>query len=411
MATARDATLTVIDAILKDTYLLEEIQNAVNKSTVLLSRLQTSRSIVGRKGFFSVQVGIHQGVGARSENATLPVAGWAEYIQPQVQVKYLYGRFNVTGPTIAATRDSKGAFAEAIKRSLKDTREGLKLDVQRQVWGAGDGKMALTTEASSDTTLTVASPYGLSRYDNNHPVKYIKRQAIVDIVQSGGTVDDSDITVTAVSHGAEVTTLTQGSSWSNTNVGDFVFRYDMVLASEIELRGLNAIVDTVGHESGGKYLGITRSSYPEWQSSVVDNSAVAITEAKIRSMLDLVETEGDARPDLIITNYNQRAKYEALLTPSKRFVNPMELEGGFRALEFDGLPIVVDKDAPPEHWWFISTPTINWFQMSDFAWMDKAGSVLQQSATKDAYFAQLYKYADLGCTDPADNAVLYGCAP
>lgn len=418
-ATARSATLTVIDGILKDTYVMEQIANAVNMSTVLLSRLQTSQSISGRKGIMSLQVGVHQGVGARGDNQALPVAGWAEYIQPETTMKYLYGRFYVTGPAIAATRDNKGAFAELIKRSLKDTREGLRLDVQRQCWGPSTGTLAKSTEAAGDTTMVVNDPYGISRYDNSAPVKFLKRNMILDVVDTDlSTEHDADVTVTAVSHGSSSTTLTQASNWTNTMAdGDFVCRYDLGPTSsahrQLEVMGLLGHVDdgTVLNTdfSITSYQAVTRASYPEYQGNVVDNATATITEAKLRSMLDLCETEGDSRPDLIITDYTQRALYEALLTPSKRFVNPMQLEGGFRALEFDGLPIVVDKDCPPEHWFFINSETLKWYQMSDWEWMDEDGAVLTKVSGYDAYEAILYKYADLGCTDPADNAVLYGC--
>jgi hypothetical protein len=417
-ATARSATLTVIDGILKDTYVMEQIANAVNKSTVLLSRLQTSKSISGRKGIMSLQVGVHQGVGARGDNSPLPVAGWAEYIQPEITVKYLYGRFYVTGPSIAATRDNKGAFAELIKRSLKDTREGLRLDVQRQCWGPSTGILGKSDGTESTVTAQFNDPYGIDRYDNSAPVKFLKRNMIVDVVDTDkSTEHNADITVTAVAHASTYTTLTQAASWGVMDDGDFLSRYNIGPTGgsfrQLEIMGL------LGHVDDGdilndvfsvtSYQAVTRSSYPEYQGNVVDNATADITEAKLRSMLDLCETEGDARPDLIITDYAQRAKYEALLTPSKRFVNPMELEGGFRALEFDGLPIVVDKDAPPEHWWFINSETLKWYQMSDWEWMDKDGAVLTKVSGYDAYEAILYKYAELGCDDPADNAVLYGC--
>ena len=418
-ATARSATLSVIDAILKNVYIMEQIANAVNMSTVLLSRLQISKSVSGRKGILALQVGVHQGVGARGDNSPLPVAGWAEYINPEITVKYLYGRFYVTGPAIAATRDNKGAFAELIKRSLKDTREGLRMDVQRQCWGPATGALCLSTEAAGDTTMVVDSPYGISRYDNASPVKYLKRNMIVDVIDTDeDTEHDADITITAVAHGATTTTLTRSGNWTNTMAdGDFVSRYNVGATGgsfrQLELMGLLGHVDdgTILSTDFGitVYQAITRANYPEYQGNVVDNGTAAITEAKLRSMLDLCETEGDSRPDLIITDYVQRAKYEALLTPSKRFVNPMSLEGGFRALEFDGLPIVVDKDCPPEHWFFMNTETIKWYQMSDWEWMDKDGAVLSKVAGYDAYEAVMYKYAELGCDDPADNACLYGC--
>jgi hypothetical protein len=422
-AVARSATLSVIDAILKNVYVMEQIANTVNKSTVLLSRLGTSESISGRKGILATQVGIHQGVGARGDNAPLPVAGWAEYINPEVTVKYLYGRFYVTGPAIAATRDNKGAFAELIKRSLKDTREGLRLDLQRQCWGPSTGILALAAEAAGDTTMLVDSPFGISRYNQSsqgeHPCKYIKRNTIVDVVDSAMSSEhDADVTVTAVSHSATATTLTQASNWTNTMAdGDFVSRYNVGPTGgsqrQLEIMGLLGHVDdgTVLNSdfSITSYQGITRASYPEYQGNVTDNGGSDITKAVMRAQLDLCETEGDARPDLIITDYTQRSKYEQLLTPSKRFVNPMSLEGGFRALEFDGLPVVVDKDCPPEHWFFINSETLKWYQMSDWDWMDKDGSVLTKVSGYDAYEAVMYKYAELACEDPADNAVLYDC--
>src|SRR5690606_3799223 len=133
----------------------------------------------------------------------------------------------------------------------------------------------------------------------------------------------------------------------------------------------------------------------------------AISEEMIRATIDTIEINGTGSPDLILTDYVTRRRYEALLTSLKRFVNPMQLEGGFKAIEFDGLPIVVDTDAPPQRMWFLRTSDWAWYSMKDMGWLERHGSVLYPIEDYDAWKAYLTTYRELVCERPNNQAVLY----
>jgi hypothetical protein len=395
---------STINGLLKDDYVLQQIVDTVNRSTVLLSRIKSEKTTAGRKFIFPVQFGTSQGVGARGENKTLPEAGFGEYEQATGNVKYLYSTLFLTGQSMAATRGSKAAFAEVLKQALKDARDGLKLDVQRQVWQDGTGAIAKVDGVhAATTTLAVKDPFALT-YSAADPLssdlktRLFKRNMNIYI----DAATDQQAYVTAVNSNGTVTL----SAAITAGDGDIIYRgnssADATLTSkDNEIEGLTKMVS-----ASGSYLGISRTGKPEWQGNVVQ-LADAISEEAMRIVLDTVSINGVGEPNLMITDHKTRRRYEALLQSQKRFTSPMDLEGGFKALEFDGMPLVVDKDAPAQRLWALNTEDITWMVMQEFEWMDKDGAVLTRVANKDAYEATLFGYKNLACKRPANQAVLY----
>jgi len=84
----------------------------------------------------------------------------------------------------------------------------------------------------------------------------------------------------------------------------------------------------------------------------------------------------------------------------------MVLDGGFKAVEYNGVPIVVDKDCTNYNMLFLDESTFQLFQMADFSWMDEDGAVLSRVSNYDAYEAVLYLYSEFGCSNRAYNARL-----
>src|SRR5690606_12304580 len=69
-----------------------------------------------------------------------------------------------------ATGGNRAAFADALKQALKDARDGLKLDMQRQIWGDGSGCLGTVAEAvSASNTVPVTNPYGLTYHASEPP--------------------------------------------------------------------------------------------------------------------------------------------------------------------------------------------------------------------------------------------------
>lgn len=394
---------STIDGILKDHHVLNKILDLINRRTVLFSRLRTNRTTHGRQFILSVQMGTSQGVGARRENQRLPNPGWGEYEQAHGNVKYLYSTLHITGPAIESTAGNKAAYASALKQALKDCRDGLMLDMQRQVWGDGTGAIGVVADdVTGSATVEVTDPYGLT-YDASDPltpdqcVRLFKRNMNLTITDGTTTVFG---TVRSVNPGAGTITL---DAPITIGAGARIYRGDEagLTNQDGELLGLSGAISATG-----TYLGIDRDGKPEWQSNLLDLSD-SISEEAIRSALDLTEINGTGEPDLIITDYVTRRRYEALLQAQKRFVNPMELEGGFKALEFDGLPIVVDKDAPPQRMWFLRTSDWSWYSMRDIGWLDRHGAVLHPVPDFDAWKAYLTTYRELVCQRPNNQTVMF----
>ena len=404
-----------IDGLLKIDYIRDEIANQVNTSTYFLSRLQKEDVVGGSQYNFSVKLAVSQGTRAVAENGTLPSPGFGSYKQASGNVKYLYAAMEITGQAIAATRGSKKAFASAVQRALDDTRESLKQDLQRQVWGNGEGvigvveahaTLADATEVGGGTTVAVTRPYGLTyagTLESNQKTRLFKIDQPIVILDSTRTTVRAYTKVTGVtpSNG----TITVSPSVPQLTAGDVIVRGDsttLYTDSDVEVNGLTGSVANTG-----TYLNISRDSYPTWQSNLVQSAGV-LSEEELRIAMDQSQIYGVAEPDLLLTDFVTRRRYEALLESKKRYVKPMELEGGFSALEFDGKPLVVDKDAAPERIYILRTNDWVWKMMNDVDWMDQDGSRFARVQGKDAYGATLFTYRDLVCHAPVNQTVLYG---
>ena len=125
-------------------------------------------------------------------------------------------------------------------------------------------------------------------------------------------------------------------------------------------------------------------------------------------MFDKVEENAgkDYGPDLILTTRAIRREYKELLDTDRRHVNTMTLDGGWKALEFNGIPLTVDDDAIDGEMYFLTTKDIQIYRMSDYDWMSKDGAVLARISGVDAYEAVLFRYAEMGLSRRNSQGVL-----
>lgn len=398
----KGGVLSTINALLKDDYLTSQIQDIVNKSTFMLSKLKKEDTTHGKQFIFPVQTGVSQGVGARGENVILPDPGFGEYEQALGNVKYLYSTMYITGQAISSTQNNKTAFADALKTALRDARDGLMLDLQRQVWGDGSGVIGVVAATATSATQSVTDPYGLTYVaadlDNSEKTRLFRRNMNIFVAS-----DDVFAKVIAVNANG---TITLAASTTLT-IGSLIYRGDATGRTSVnnEITGITGTLLTTGD-----YLGLSRTGRPEWQANVIQvgtGTGGGITEEAMRIALDTAEINGTGAPDIIVTNHKTRRRYEGLLQAQRRFVNPMKLEGGYNAIEFDGLPLMVDRDAPPQRMFFLRLADFSWMIMEDVKWMDRDGNVLKAVEDKDAYKAVLFTYRELITKKPANQTVLF----
>ncbi len=393
--------LSTIDGILKEDYVIKNIIDTVNMQTYLLSRMNSEKTTAGRKFVFPVRFGVGEGQGNRAENETLPDEGFGVYDQAYGNVRFQYGSMYISGPAIEATEGGRATFASALKQTLKDVRDGFRLETHRQSWSDGTGVIAHVDGAASSATQGVKNPYGLAyveaSLENSQKTRPFRKNMVIWFKTT-----DAIRTVTAVNGDG---TITVDTTLSTTD-GEEIIRGDSNTLNneDLDYFGINA-----GVLATGTYYGIARAGEPNWQANLIDANGEALDEDLLQFAFDTAEIEGDgvSAPNLLISEHRVRRIYVALLQAQKRFVNTLDLEGGFKGLDFNGVPWVVDKACPPQRVYYLNTMDWVWFVMKQIGWIQRDGSVLKWVDQKDAYRAVLAAYRNIACKQPANQTVLY----
>lgn len=407
------------DAILKDDY-LPPIRDLLNNKHLLMKRIQrNTEDFVGRQGYIPLKVGRNEGIGNRAEGGTLPRAGNQKYSKALFGMCYIYGQIEVSGPIIAAMGEDDGAFTRAVDSEVKELVPDVCNDINRQMFGEGTSELAKSSGSSSGTTITCSS----SHYWGS--IKHLREGMRVDFVNATNgnfVANGENRTVVSVDVDAGTFVVDVGPTCTSDTVvvrqGNYGFNDDDPQTAR-ELWGLGICIDdgaaTAPAVAGTtlKMGNITRSATTPWWKANVVSGASGLTFDLMEQVVDKCETNGNGNTSLIVTDHAQHRAYGALLVPDRRFVSadgmPHEtLDGGFKALEFDGIPVVKDKDAPSKRMWFLDETSFMLFEQSDFEWMDKDGSILNRITGKDAYGATLYKYCQMGCGAPRKNGVIEG---
>ena len=397
--------LTNFDEALKINY-LPVIREQLNNKTVLLNTLtRNERDVSGKRWQTVAHYGRSSGVGAGSETS-LPTAGNQSYKNPYGTMAYNRGRIQVSGPSMRASRNDTGAITRVLDSEIKGITTDLKKDVNYQLFNDGTSIRAYVNgDPGTGTTLTLDTPGSMYLFDG----------MIIDILgndDGDGATNDSDVTISTVDSNTSVTV----SAALDTNIddNDYVVMANStdgagVLNSDsYEMMGLKGIVDD--HTYVTTLHNLSRSSYAWWDCSTFDNDDNGgvnrdMTLDLIQEAITAVEKNG-GQVKMILSDPEMRDAYAALVVADKRFVNTLDLDGGFKGLEYSGLPWVSDRDCPPNTVFFIDTDHLQIMQMSDWDWMDEDGAVLSRVSGYDAYEAVLYWYSELTTDKPRAHSFL-----
>jgi hypothetical protein len=358
-------------------------------------------------------------------------------------MKYGYGRIQVSGPTLRATRDERGAYIKVLDSEIRGIVNDFGKEVNRQYFGCGYGILA-RWRSGATTSITLQKMYtgnsaGGNAFGSTFGAKYlVDRSDAVPVVITAGstfTVDGTDIAVSAVTKGAEYDTITCTNASVSEAAGTFYVRPAALGtraasgAHRLEMMGLAGIVnnddlddlaindgstDGIAASYNDPLQGLAVASYP-WFVSKTDfhpsgrwAGQRALDLTLLQTMFDMIEEQAgkDYGPDLMMTTRAVRREYLELCLADRRQVNTMELDGGWSALDYNGVPFVVDNDAIDGEIYFLTLKDLQLYRMSDYSWMDQDGAVLSRVSGYDAYEATFYRYAELGVKDRSTQGVI-----
>ncbi len=383
-------SLISADKALKSLYLgviAEQLNTEVNP---FLAKIKQSTADVWGKEIRRVaQHGINGGVGAGTETGNLPSAAGNNYEQLVSTLKNLYGTIEISDKALRASDNDSGAFVNLLNAEMEGLIKAATYNFGRMLFGDGTGVLGTVT-ALSGNTVTLDS------------VKNVVEGVVVDFVDSLGdptgvvarrvvSVDREANKVTIEGVGVNTTNLPLGSYMSVQN------------SYGNEITGLGSIF-----KSTGSIYGLNRNTH-KWLIPYMKNDVGEITENKIQAAIDYLEENTGSKVNFIICSSGVRRAFQEHLSTYKRNVDVMDLKGGYKAISYNGIPIISDRFCPAGTMYLLNTDDFVLHQLCDWQWLEgENGKVIKQVAGKAVYTATLVKYADLICTRPCGQARLTG---
>ena len=402
------------DSVLKD-FFEGSVRKHLNTKTTLLQYVERSqRSWTGRQILFPVNLRRTSGVGARGEDGTLPKADRQRYDDCKISAKFLYGRIEITGPVIEASRGDRGAFASALRSEIEGMRRDLRDDLNRQLFGnpariddgslvGKTGVLALVKTGVNHATQTVDNP----------GTRYIKPGMNVVIAASDGTFRGAQKVLSVSSDNTQFTM----DDAINSTTDDVVVRGDSTGSHSLnnEVVGLSDIIANTADQAGSTFQQIdasTASGFDEWNATNLSNNGNGNRPLSLELMqlaIDSADEVGGAEPTLIMGHHSMRREYINLLTSDVRY-SPEQLRGGFQKLTYAGgtnpMPIEFDKHCTYNLLYFINTADLKWYVQKDWAWADRDGSSMSRVPDKDVWESFISFYGNLGTERRNTHVVL-----
>lgn len=378
-------TLQSAESALKSVYLGAVTELLNTKANPLLAKIeQTSTDVCGKEIRKAAKYGINGGVGAGDETGTLPTASSVSYLQFVATLKNLYGQIEISDKAIRASADGQGAFTDLLNSELTDLLNASKFNLGRMLYGDGSGKLATITdveEKTVDSTRNLAP--GL----------------LVDVYSAAGALVANGLKITDVSYEDGTIEL---SSWP-TSLADNAVMYVQGSKNK-EITGIGSLFS-----SSGTLYGLSKSSYSFLNS--YSKTSSTLDEIVIQKVIDKLEMESGSVIDFIACSAKAKYAFQDYMASYKRNIDIMELNGGYKSLSYNGIPLVYDRFVPEGQMIFLDTKAFKLHQLCDWRYLEtENGKILRQTQGKPTYTATLVKYCDLICDRPNGQGRITGIA-
>lgn len=382
-------TMTSADNALKSVYLgavSEQLDTAINP---LLAKIQRSTADVwGKEVRRLAQYGVNGGVGAGTEEGDLPSAAGNNYEQFVTTLKNLYGTIEISDKAVRASENNVGAFVNLLNAEMDGLIRSSAFNFGRMLFGDGSGVLCKVVSVSGNTVTADG-------------VKNLIEGMVVDVLAAGGAPISGakGRRVVAVDRAAKTFTLS-GDALTGVAKDNLV----CVQGSyNLELTGLGAIF-----KDTGSLYGLDRATH-KWMIPYMQSSVGTLSETVMQKAIDWLEERAGSRVDFIVCSWGVKRAMQNLLSENRRSTDVEVLAGGYKAMTYNGIPVVADRFCPDGTMYLLNTSDFCLHQLCDWKWLEgDDGKVLKQIAGKPLYTATLVKYADLVCARPCGQAMLTG---
>ena len=376
-------TMKTADKVLKSAYLDVISEYLDYKVNPFLAKIKkTSENVSGKEIKKIVKVGVNGGVGVGSEDGELPTAYGNQYAEFKLSLKNLYGTIEITDKAIRASESKSGAITNVLNDEINSLLHAANFNFSRMIFGNGQGFLGNVKSFSNDFVVVdninnFAEGMAIQFYNKAGALLHDgKAFRILNIDRYSKTVYvDGDLDYEDFSHVSYVVAANSNGK---------------------EITGLMSIFD----ENVELVYGLPKYNYislfPTAKKEVGE-----ITEMKIQAEIDRIEDSFGGKINFILCSSGVKRALMNHLSTYKRNIETMDIQGGYKTITFNGIPVVSDRFCPPGTMFLLNTDDFAIHQLCDWQWLESEdGRILRQLENKPVYRATLVKYCDLLCSRP-----------
>ncbi len=370
---------------------------------------KTTRPVGGKGWVCPIQDDGGQSIGAYDTTEDIADSQAENVAQALITWKRNYALIRIDGDSMEASKRNIEAFVQLKEFDVKSKTLNLIADMNRQCYGDSMGEIADVLSVGTNT-ITFGTEVNMSWFRKGMKIDIFdatlasaKRNGSIGTAKQGRSI-------TVINRSTRTITYS-GSDLSGSIIAtDRIFREDSRLnrAATVEgkeLCGLRFLLDD-GTDSIATLQAIDRSTTTIYKANRFHNSGTpkALDLADIQKWIDETEITGESKIDMMVMGHGVRRAYVSLLWFDVRYV-PQQLKGGFQVVDYSGIPIYVDKDAPAQTVIGMSRDTIKRYVLKELGILgpNVGGSEAERTSHQDNYEILLGCYANLGTDRPNAN--------
>lgn len=378
LGSANEALKTVYLGVLAN-------QLNINANPLLGKIKQSTKDVWGREVRKLAPFGINGGIGAGTEEGELPKAGGNNYVQFVSTLKNLYGKIEISDKAVRASANNAGAFVNLLNDEMEGLIKASSFNLGRMLYGDGSGLLATVISVDSINKEVVCDS-----------VRNLIEGMLIEVYGSSGSkIEAASARINYVDRAKNCF----GISTANKFEADAQIYVQNSRWNEIS--GLEHLF------SGG--LNPIYGVHAKWLKPYTKTEAGEISDALIQGAIDFVEETSGSAINYISCSNKVRRAYQEYLGAFRRNIDIMELAGGYKALTYNGIPVVADRFVADDCMYLLNTNDFTMHQLCDWKWLEgEDGRVLKQNANFPTYSATLVKYAELICDRPNGQVKISG---
>lgn len=385
-------SVTALDSILKSYYLDAVCAQLNTGASPLYSKIEkTGVCVSGKNAVVPVAYGICGGLEAVAEDAKLPDAYSSMHVALSVPLRNLYGTVEITDKALRVARDSVDGVTDILTNEIQAMITSARYNINRMIWGDGSGKL---TTIGDLTSHTARNWYPVTSTAN------LTEGMVVDILRGASTV----VTGARISYvdnvGSKIYFTSAISSSTPLAKDDILYVHN---SNSTEINGIPYVFN-----GANSYYGASKTIYP-WLGGTSKNLNGALSTDGMQEFLDDLEVGSGHKTDMIVCSNDVRRHYLSYLQASRSNIDYMNVDGGFKTLSYNGIPLDGDRFCPKGEMYFLDTDSLKMVQLCDWEWLEGTDrAILNKVAGKASYQAILVKYANFVSMMPRAIGRLHG---